>query len=167
MRGHAGRVAAYAGRLARCIQLDEEQREHVRIAAFLHDVGKIGVPSELLLRPGALTVDERQVVARHAAIGARLIEPLELGSPVVRAVRHHHEWWDGGGYPDGLVGDEIPLAARVVQTADAYDAMTCNRVYRRALSRDAARAELLRSAGSQFDAELVDAFLAVLDDDRA
>jgi len=164
MRGHARRVASYAARLADRLNLGSEERERVRIAAFLHDVGKIGVPSELLLRPGVLTQEERSEVARHAAIGARLIEPLELGSFVVRAVRHHHEWWDGAGYPDGLVGDEIPLAARVVQTADAFDAMTCNRVYRRAMSGAAARAEMLRSAGSQFDAALVQAFLAVLEE---
>ncbi len=166
MRGHARRVASFAARLADRLELDAAEREHVRIAAFLHDVGKIGVPSELLLRPGVLTAEERSVVERHAAIGARLLEPLELDARVVRAVRHHHERWDGAGYPDGLAGDEIPLAARLVQTADAFDAMTCNRVYRRAMSREAARAELLRSAGSQFDVDLVQEFLAVLEEDR-
>lgn len=166
MRGHARRVASYAARLADRLELDAAEREHVRMAAFLHDVGKIGVPSELLLRPGVLTAEERSVIERHAAIGARLLEPLELDALVVRAVRHHHERWDGAGYPDGLAGEEIPLAARVVQTADAFDAMTCNRVYRRAMPQAAARAELVRSAGSQFDVALVEQFLAVLDEER-
>jgi cyclic di-GMP phosphodiesterase len=163
MRGHARRVAFYAGLLAERVCLSSGEQEHVRISAFLHDLGKIGVPTELLRRPGALEPTERGIVERHSEIGARLVEPLGIASAIAGAIRHHHEWWDGSGYPDGLHGDEIPLAARIVHLANAFDAMTCDRPYRRALPREVVTRELHRFAGVQFDPGLTKEFLALVE----
>jgi putative nucleotidyltransferase with HDIG domain len=163
MRGHARRVAFYAGLLAERVGLSIKEQEHVRISAFLHDLGKIGVPSELLRRPSGLEPSEREIVERHAEIGARLVEPLGIASAIAGAIRHHHEWWDGSGYPDGLHGDEIPLAARIVHLANAFDAMTCDRPYRRALPREVVHRELHRFAGVQFDPTLTKEFLALVE----
>jgi response regulator RpfG family c-di-GMP phosphodiesterase len=163
MRGHARRVAFYAGLLAERVCLSAKEQEQVRLSAFLHDLGKIGVPTDLLMRPGALEPAERLTVERHPEIGARLVEPLGIASGIAGAIRHHHEWWDGSGYPDGLHGDEIPLAARIVHVADAFDAMTCDRPYRRALSRDVVARELHRFAAVQFDPALAKEFLALVE----
>ncbi|HYB11820.1 MAG TPA: HD domain-containing phosphohydrolase, partial [Myxococcota bacterium] len=163
MRGHARRVAFYAGLLAERLCLSAKEQEHVRISAFLHDLGKVGIPSDLLRRPGGLEPAERGVVERHSEIGARLVEPLGIASGIAGAIRHHHEWWDGSGYPDGLHGEEIPLAARIVHLANAFDAMTCDRPYRRALPRDVVCRELHRFAGVQFDPGLTKEFLALVE----
>jgi len=163
MRGHGRRVAFYCGIVAERMDLDDRERERVRIAAFLHDLGKVGVPTDLLLRPGALEPHERRILEEHPAIGARLIARLELPTEIGLALRHHHEWWDGGGYPDGISGDAIPLAARIIAVADAFDAMSCDRPYRRALPRAVAAGELQRYAGTQFDAWVARTFLACLD----
>ena len=162
-RGHARRTAFFAARLADRLSLAVEERRRTRIAAFLHDIGKIGVPTEYLARRGALTAEERRAVQRHSDVGARLLAPLGLGEELVAAVRHHHERWDGKGYPDGLAGESIPLAARVVGIADAFDAMTCDRPHRRALTQAAAVAELGRDAGGHFDPSLVKEFLGVVE----
>ncbi len=163
MRGHARRTAFFAGLLAERIGLPGEQQQNVRMAGFLHDIGKIGVPTELLLRPGALDPKERRLVERHPEIGARLVEPLGMASDVMAAIRHHHEWWDGRGYGDGLYGEQIPLSARIVAIADAYDAMSCDRPYRTALAPDVVRQELDRYAGVQFDPVLAKEFLLILE----
>jgi putative nucleotidyltransferase with HDIG domain len=163
MRGHARRVAVYAGLLAERIGLPTSEQEQVRIAAFLHDVGKVGVPTQLLLREGALDPGERAIVEEHPEIGARLVEPLDVAPAISQALRHHHEWWNGTGYPDGIAGEAIPLIARIVSVADAFDAMSCDRPYRRALARPVILSEFERYAGVQFDPELAKAFLAVLD----
>ena len=162
MRGHARRLAVYAGLLADRLNLSASDQEQVRIAAFLHDLGKVGVPTDLLLRPGALEPGERAIVEEHPVIGARLVKPLDIPTPVALAIRHHHEWWDGSGYPDGLAGEEIPLLARIISVVDAYDAMACDRPYRRALARPALLTELDRFAGVQFDPSLAREFLAIL-----
>jgi HD-GYP domain-containing protein (c-di-GMP phosphodiesterase class II) len=133
------------------------------MAGFLHDVGKVGVPSELLARPAALDPQERVAVERHPVIGVALVDPLGLPAEVSMAIRHHHEWWDGRGYPDGLYGNQIPLAARIVSIADAYDAMTSDRPYRRALSQEIALDELKRFSGVQFDPVLVKEFLCIVE----
>jgi response regulator RpfG family c-di-GMP phosphodiesterase len=164
MRGHAQRVSFYARLLAHRIGLDREELEHVRIASFLHDVGKVSMPSQLLLRPGPLDSAEREILEQHPEIGERLVEPLGVPTPVLAAIRHHHESWDGSGYPDGLRSAEIPHLARVIQVADAFDAMTSDRPYRKARSQEVARLELRRFAGIQFDPELAFEFDAVLDE---
>jgi putative nucleotidyltransferase with HDIG domain len=162
-RGHARRTAFLVGVLADRLGLPGEEGRSARIAAFLHDIGKIGVPTEYLARRGALTAEERRAVQRHADVGARLLAPLGLGEELVAAVRHHHERWDGRGYPDGLAGESIPLAARLISLADAFDAMTCERPHRRALTQAAAIAEIERDAGAHFDPSLAKEFLALVE----
>ncbi len=162
-RGHARRVAFYSGLVAERVGLPGRERVALRISAFLHDLGKLGVPTDLLLRPGALEPGERRIVEQHPVIGARLLVPLHLSSGVSLALRHHHEWWNGSGYPDGIAGARIPLHARIIGVADAYDAMTSDRPYRGALRHEAAMAELRRCAGSQFDPDVAAEFLACLD----
>jgi response regulator RpfG family c-di-GMP phosphodiesterase len=163
MRGHARRVAFYSGLMADRLNLSTQEHERVRIAAFLHDLGKVGVPTDLLLRAAALAPSERAVVERHPVIGARLLDPLDIADSVKRSIRHHHEWWNGTGYPDGLAGEQIPLTARIIGIADAFDAMTCDRPYREALSREAVIRELRCYAGIQFDPDLSKEFLAILE----
>jgi putative nucleotidyltransferase with HDIG domain len=163
MRGHARRTAFYAGLLADSLGLPANDREQIRIAGFLHDIGKIGVPTELLMRNGGLTPKERRLIQRHPEIGVRLVTPLGIDTEIISVIRHHHEWWDGRGYVDGLYGEQIPLVARIVALADAYDGMSSHRPYRPALSPEMVRAEFRRGAGAQFDPSLVKEFLLVLD----
>ena len=162
-RGHGRRVAFFATVLADRLCLSAEEKRNTRIAAFLHDIGKIGVPAETLARRAELTEPERRMVERHCEIGGRLLEPLGLGDEIVAAVRHHHERWDGCGYPDGLAGDAIPLGARIVHVADAFDAITSDRPWRAARTQAAAVGELRREAGRQFDPELAKEFVAILE----
>jgi diguanylate cyclase (GGDEF)-like protein/putative nucleotidyltransferase with HDIG domain len=158
---HSQRVAELAARTARRLGLPEEEVELTRLAASLHDLGKLAIPEEILRKPGPLTEPERIVLERHPQIGFRMLESLGV-DPVADWVLHHHERWDGSGYPDGLPGEQIPLGARIIFVADAYDAMTSERVYRRRVSSEQAVAELQRCARSQFDPEIVDAFAAEL-----
>jgi putative two-component system response regulator len=163
MRGHARRVSFYAGLLADRVGLLGKEQEQVRIAAFLHDLGKVGIPTEFLVREGALDPHERKIMEQHPIIGARLVRPLLLQSDTTLAIQHHHEWWDGTGYPDGLSGEDIPYAARIVGVADAFDAMSCDRPYRRALRREVVLGELRRFAGVQFDPSLAKEFAALVE----
>jgi putative two-component system response regulator len=163
MHGHAQRTSFYAGLLTDRLALSPAEQEQVRLAGFLHDVGKLGVPTELIVRPGALAPDDRRAVERHPVVGADLLDPLGLPSEVTSAVRHHHEWWDGRGYPDGLYGEQIPIVARIISIADAYDAMSSNRPYRASLEPKQVLHELRRFAGVQFDPELVKEFLLLVE----
>jgi putative two-component system response regulator len=163
MRGHARRVAYYASLLAHRLCLSAEYHEHLRIGAFLHDLGKVGIPRDLLERADVLQPEELAVVQTHPEIGARLIRPLAIPAAVAAAIRHHHEWWDGSGYPDGLAQEDIPLPARIIGIADAFDAMSSDRPYRPALDRSEVLARLCRHAGHQFDPDLVKEFLAILE----
>ncbi len=153
---HSQRVAKLAAGVARRLRLPEEDVELTRLAASLHDLGKLAIPEEILRKPGPLTEPERMVLERHPQIGFRMLESLGI-DPVADWVLHHHERWDGTGYPDGLPGERIPLGARIIFVADAYDAMTSERVYRRQVAPEQAIAELRRCAGSQFDPVIVDA----------
>ena len=154
---HSERVSELAARVAARIGLPEEQVELTRLAASLHDLGKLAIPEEILRKPGPLTDAERLVLERHPQIGHRMLESLGV-DPVAEWVLHHHERWDGDGYPDGRFGEEIPIGARIIFVADAYDAMTSDRVYRLRLSEEEALAELERCAGTQFDPAIVAAF---------
>ena len=138
--------------------LEQEQVELTRLAASLHDLGKLAVPEEILRKPGPLTDGERLVLERHPQIGYRMLESLGV-EPVAEWVLHHHERWDGTGYPDGLHGEDIPLGARIIFVADAFDAMTNDRIYRRKLTIEAALAELEDCAGTQFDPSAVAALI--------
>jgi putative nucleotidyltransferase with HDIG domain len=156
-------VSFYAGLLAERVGLFGKEQEQVRVAAFLHDLGKVGVPSELLLREGALDPHERKIMEQHPMLGARLVRPLLLQSDLTLAIQHHHEWWDGTGYPDGLAGQDIPYPARIISVTDAFDAMSCDRPYRRALRREVVLGELRRFAGVQFDPSLAKEFAALVE----
>ncbi|HEY2940617.1 MAG TPA: diguanylate cyclase [Gaiellaceae bacterium] len=158
---HSQRVAELAARTARRLGLPDEDIELTRLAASLHDLGKLAVPEEILRKPGPLTDPERIVLERHPQIGFRMLESLGV-DPVADWVLHHHERWDGSGYPDGLPGAQIPLGARIIFVADAYDAMTSERVYRRRVAPSEAIAELERCAGTQFDPEIVSALAGEL-----
>jgi diguanylate cyclase (GGDEF)-like protein len=154
---HSERVGELSARIARRLGIDEPQIELTRLAGSLHDLGKLAIPEEILRKPGALNESERLVLQRHPQIGYRMLESLGV-EPIADWVLHHHERWDGSGYPDRLRGEQIPLGARIIFVADAFDAMTSERVYRKPLSDRDAVAELERCAGTQFDPAVVDAF---------
>jgi diguanylate cyclase (GGDEF)-like protein len=155
---HSERVAELAARIGERLGMQQEEVELTRLAASLHDLGKLAVPEELLRKPGPLTDVERLVLERHPQIGYRMLDGLDI-DPVAEWVLHHHERWDGTGYPDGLHGDDIPLAARIIFAADAFDAMTHDSAYRRKLSIDAALIELEDCSGTQFDPDAVSALV--------
>jgi putative nucleotidyltransferase with HDIG domain len=174
--GYTAEHAVEVARLSRLVGMDlglnEEELEALVQGALLHDLGKLGVADAILEKPGTLTEEEWVVVKRHSEIGAQMIEPLESLSGALPVVRHHHERLDGTGYPDGLEGEQIPLAARIVAVADAYDVMLRGRLYRpkrlRAKSSPAeALEELEREAGSQFDVWVVEALRQVLEAPKA
>ena len=156
--GHARRVSGYSVAVGRRMRLSSQLLEQLSLAALMHDVGKIGTPDEILLKPTALTEEERATMRLHAERGARLLAGVPDMEEIAAAVRHHHEDYDGGGYPDGLAGEQIPIASRIIRVADAYDAMTSPRPFRSAFSHEAATAELMHQAGAQFDPEVVRAF---------
>ena len=156
MEGHCERLSALAIRLGGCLRLPREELEQIRLGAVLHDIGKIGIPDSVLLKAGPLAPDELAHMRTHTVIGDRLLAPLELLAGVRPIVRHHHERWDGQGYPDGLAGEEIPLSARIVALADSIEAMSAHRVYRSALGREAIVCELEAGRGKQWDPALVD-----------
>jgi diguanylate cyclase (GGDEF)-like protein len=154
---HSSRVAELGAWIAAHLDLDAEQIELTRLAGSLHDLGKLAIPEEILRKPGPLTPPERLVLERHPQIGFRMLESLGV-DPVADWVLHHHERWDGMGYPNGLAGADIPLGARIIFVADAYDAMTSDRAYRGRLTPQEAIAEIERCAGSQFDPKIVEVF---------
>jgi diguanylate cyclase (GGDEF)-like protein/PAS domain S-box-containing protein len=159
---HSEQVVRYSTWLARGLGLDGERLRELRVAALVHDLGKIHVDPAVLNKPGPLTAAEWEQMRQHPVHGANILRPVRSLGPVIPAVLHHHERWDGKGYPDGLAGEQIPLPARIIAVADAFDAMTTDRPYRPALTEEAAARELERGAGSQFDPSLVRVFLEVL-----
>ena len=163
---HCRQLGVFGERVAILLDLPEEARTHIRIGGYLHDVGKIAIADRILLKPGALTEDEYLEMQRHSAIGEGIVGTHEAMREIASIVRHHHERFDGTGYPDRLAGEDIPIGARIIAVADAFSAMTSDRVYRWALSLDEAWAELRRHAGTQFDPAIVDLFGAAVDPEQ-
>lgn len=161
--GHSARVTQYAVAIAESMQLPSEEVEDLRLAGLLHDLGKIGVPDSILNKAGRLSDEEYSAIKMHPALSMRIIEPLPHLGNIIPIIYHHHERYDGNGYMDGKAGEKIPLGARIIAVADSYEAMTSDRPYRKALSREEAVAEIGRNAGSQFDPEVVKHFLALLE----
>lgn len=159
--GHSENVTRLCEATARVMGLDESFCALIRQAGILHDIGKIGIASTILNKPGRLTQEEYEIIKDHPRMGRRILEPISFLKDVVPVVYHHHERWDGKGYPEGLAGEDIPLAARIMQVADTYDAMTSDRAYRKGLSHQTAIDELNACSGGQFDAHCVEAFLQV------
>jgi HD-GYP domain-containing protein (c-di-GMP phosphodiesterase class II) len=159
---HGEDVAVLAERIARRMSLPNAHARDVRYAAMLHDIGKVAVPSEILLKPGPLTDEEWVTMRSHAAVGGDLVARIDAFSHLAPAVRASHERWDGGGYPDGLAGERIPLAARIIAACDTYDAIVTDRPYRPARTPREACEELTRVAGTQLDPDVVEAVLAEL-----
>jgi len=160
--GHSAAVAIYARDIAARMGLSDEQQKLVHLSGLVHDIGKIGLPAGLLEKPGALTLDERREMQRHSEIGERILSNVETYAEIAAVVRHHHERVDGEGYPDGLEGDAIPLLARIIAVADAYNAMTSDRPYRDAMPSRVARLRLAQAVETQFDTAVVAAFEAIL-----
>ncbi len=160
LRRHSEEVAALALRTAVRLGLDKCRRERLLLGALLHDVGKLGVSARILMKPGRLTPAEFAIIKEHPGIGHRVVSRIPYLARAAPAVRHHHERFDGLGYPDGLAGEDIPVEARIVAVVDAYSAMLADRPYRQGCSADVACAELERCAGSQFDPAVVDVFVS-------
>ncbi len=158
--GGTERMTTYAQALGRALELPDEALRLLGQATLLRDIGKIGLPDRLLQKPGTLDDGERQTMQAHAALGERIMAPLRSTAALLPIIRHHHERWDGKGYPDGLAGDHIPLGARIIAIADAYNAMLSPRPYRTALSPEKAQQTLLAGAGRQWDPRLVSLFVA-------
>ena len=166
-RGHSERVAALSRRVASALGLAPSLVDVVGQAGLLHDIGKIGVPEAILRKPGLLSPEEWHVMRAHPTIGAQIVAPFEFFEGAARAIRHHHERWDGSGYPDGLAREAIPLEARIIAVVDVFDALTSARSYRPALDRNAACAMLRQEAGHTLDETVVAALLGVIElDDR-
>jgi putative nucleotidyltransferase with HDIG domain len=159
---HAREVAEMVPEVGRRLGIDGERLEELELAARFHDIGKVAVPDELLNKPGPLDDAERRLMACHVEWGAQMLRNLPGCASIARIVRHHHERFDGNGYPDQLNGEDIPLASRVIAACDAYGAMVSDRPYRRALDRDRAMGELRDGAGTQFDPDAVAAVLEVV-----
>jgi len=162
MRDHSGRVAVFARATAEKMGLSHDQCTAIEMAAYLHDIGRIGISEQILRKPGPLSEDEMSAMRHHPLIGANILRPVTFPWSIAPVVRHHHEHFDGTGYPAGLRGDEIPLLARVLSVADAYEAMTANRPYRDRLLVDGSIAELRRCSGTDFDLRVVEAPIEVL-----
>ena len=159
--GHADRLQGMLTKLARAAGLPESRMIDLRLLAQFHDIGKVGIPDRILLKPGPLSPDEMTEMKRHSEIGHRIAQSSPDLLPVADWVLKHQEWWNGKGYPLGLAGERIPIECRILAIADAYDAMTSDRPYRKAMSHEAAVAELRRCAGTQFDPELVNLFIQI------
>jgi len=162
--GHSMRVTLYSLALAKTLGLPDELLEEIETAGLLHDIGKIAIPEKILLKPGKLTEEEFNVIKTHPELGEKLVQSIGKLKLVSNWLKSHHERYDGKGYPEGLIGEEIPISARIIALADTYDAMTSDRSYRAALSHEIAMEEIKRCNGTQFDPKLADLFLGISDE---
>lgn len=161
--GHLQRLKHYSEQLALASGLEEDVVRAVRYGGVLHDIGKVGVSEAILTKPNVLTPDERLQMQEHPVIGERIVTQMRFAQAVAPIVRHHHERWDGGGYPDRLAGTDIPIGARIVAITDSYDAMTTDRPYRAALHQDEAIRRLRQDSGTQWDASLIERFIEIIE----
>jgi putative two-component system response regulator len=164
---HCTQLGQMGERVARLLGLSEQDRTTIRIGGYLHDVGKIAIADRILLKPGPLTDEEYVEMQRHAEIGAAIVQTHEAMTGIAEIVHHHHEWFDGRGYPDHLVGTAIPLGARIISVADAFSAMTNDRVYRKAIRAERAWEEIRGNSGTQFDPHVVEAYESARSMDEA
>lgn len=165
-KGHSNRVADYAELIAKEMGLSNDMIDKVHFAGHLHDIGKIGIPDSILKKCGKLTDIEFDIIKSHSIMGYNILKNIAGFSEFSSIVRHHHERWDGLGYPDNLKGEEIPLKSRILSVADAFDAMTSNRVYRRSLSIEESVDELLKNSWKQFDGDVVNSFMKIINTDK-
>lgn len=165
-RGHSRRVAEYSAAIAEELGFSHEEVQDIRFIGLLHDIGKIGIPDAVLNKPGRLTDEEYQVMKGHTTVGAEILKDIDMIEGLDIGARYHHERYDGKGYPDGLSGEKIPMIARIIAVADAYDAMSSNRVYRRHLSKDKVLTELKNGIGTQWDPKCTEAMIRLLKEDR-
>ena len=166
MKGHSYRTAQYAGMIARELGCDKAEIRNLKNAAYLHDVGRIGIPDSILNKPSRLTEEEFGLIKAHTVIGADILKNITLIGHVAEVARSHHERYDGKGYPDGLKGEEIPVQARIVAVADSYDAMSSRRIYRDALTREQILEELRENSGTQFDPEIARVMIRMLEEGK-
>jgi len=160
--GHSERVCYYSDFVSKRLSLSPKERSELQIASYLHDIGKIGISNRFINKKGTLTPTDWAVIKQHTRKSIELLVPLNLSSNIISYIQHHHERYDGTGYPDGLAGEKIPLGARIIAISDSYDSMTSDRPYRKPLTNGDAKSELLKNAGKQFDPKLVALFLDVL-----
>jgi putative two-component system response regulator len=160
--GHSQRVADIAVKIARKLKMSPEEIERLSFASLVHDIGKIGIKEAIINKEGGLTDEEYIYISTHSVIGENILTPVIEDKEILKMVRHHHERYDGRGYPDGLSGQQIPLGARILAVADMFDAMTSDRPYRKSVSHEVAMGELKRHASTQFDPQVVDAFIETM-----
>jgi len=163
-KGHSGRVAAYSKEIAKRYGYDEKRQEKIFMMGLLHDVGKIGVPDEVINKPGRLTDEEFAKIKKHPGIGGKILDNIREMPELAAGAKWHHERYDGKGYPEGLSGDDIPEEARIIAVADAFDAMTSTRSYRSALPIEEVRREIEKGKGNQFDPKFADIMLEIIDE---
>ena len=159
--GHSSRVALLAGQIARQLGGSKEIIENVEIAGIVHDVGKIGIPQEILSKKGSLTAHEMEIMRQHPRIGWEILKDVRFLQPFLNGILYHHERFDGRGYPCGLKGNQIPLIARILSVADSYDAMTTSRPYRKPISPKRALIEIMKESGAQFSPQIVRALIVL------
>jgi ribonuclease P protein subunit RPR2 len=163
-RKHAERVTAYGLEIAKAYGPPVSEQADLEFGFLLHDIGKLAIPDSILYKPGRLTPDERALIIEHPVVGAEIVRHIEFLRQSAKVIRHHHEWWDGTGYPDGIAGEEIPLPARVFAVADVLDALTSDRPYRSASSISVAREMIVGESGAHFDPRVIAAFNTIDDE---
>jgi len=161
--GHSGRVTRYSVEIAKELGLPQEEIEVINKAGKLHDIGKIGIRDEILFYKGRLNKEQYDIIKTHPIKGVDIVEPLKFLKKEKKIIRHHHEHYDGGGYPDGLKAEKIPLGARIMAVADAFDAMKSTRPYKKPFSKEEIISEFKNNSGTQFDPKIVDIFLKIID----